>query len=102
MNDTSNYESKINELMEDWNKRIDEGLKNAELGIGSKESISEINDLIAAREAVRRGLYRIDDEGNVCMSCPADNEKNESDSESFLTSSFDVTKSPRTKYGSEE
>ena len=75
MNYISEYEARLNELMEYWNSRIDQLKFDAEQAgreLRKKEN-DEISTLVLNREAARRGLLRMrDTDPCLCASCPMD------------------------------
>ncbi len=100
MSDTGKYEEKVNELVSEWNEKINDSLANPDSDDDARDS-QEVDDLIANREAVRRGLVRVEEGGEMCVSCPEDSRSEDpvTADEGGLLDTYDVARSPKTKYG---
>jgi hypothetical protein len=68
----SDYERRIDSLLEEWNSRIEHLEADARhAGPEFKKKYDEqISTLILDREATRRGLLRMEESGELCASCP--------------------------------
>jgi len=71
MSEKSSYEDKVKALLAEWDERIKEleaELRNAGPEL-KKAYEKEIGELIANREATRRGLFRLGPSGELCTAC---------------------------------
>jgi hypothetical protein len=77
----SDYERRIDSLVDEWNARID--LLEADARHAGPEFKGKYNDqittLILDREAARRGLLRVEESGELCSSCPPESSRKESE-----------------------
>ncbi|HMK36989.1 MAG TPA: hypothetical protein VK463_18085 [Desulfomonilaceae bacterium] len=113
MDSQSDYENQINTLVEQWDFRIAQLEAEARFAgpENTKRYEEEIGELIADREAVRRGLVKVESSGELCSSCPSEmietSESSEAESSAeepkdiSWHSDFDVTRTPRSRYGRE-
>jgi hypothetical protein len=75
MEPSSAYENEVNNLVDKLNTEIDELILESLEDTGyNAERDERATELIATREAVRRGLFRLDEQGDVCLTCPAEPE----------------------------
>ncbi len=80
MEGQSDYERRLESLIEQWNIRIDKleaDARHADPEFKKKYD-DEISTLILDREAARRGLLEVQQSGSLCSSCPPESSKNES------------------------
>jgi hypothetical protein len=77
----SDYERRLDSLVNEWNARID--LLEADARHAGpefkKKYDDQISTLILDREAARRGLLRVEESGELCSSCPPEPPQNESE-----------------------
>ena len=68
----SDYESRVDSLVKKWNAGIEK--LSSESRHASEEGKQKIDDeialLIGKRESVRRGLFRVTEEEDLCLTCP--------------------------------
>ena len=71
-NPSSDYEKTVEAMISAWDTQIEElqPCARGEWPPRRDACRNKIGELILKREAVRRGLMRLDDEGDVCSSCP--------------------------------
>lgn len=71
-NPTGDYERTVEAMIAAWDTQIEElrACSQAEWSPRREKCREKIGELILKREAVRRGLMRLDEEGDVCSSCP--------------------------------
>jgi hypothetical protein len=73
MESQSDYETKVNDQVDHWNTEIDELILESLEDKGfNPERDERATELIATREAVRRGLFRLDEQGDSCLVCAAE------------------------------
>ena len=72
MDKQENYEHKIEEMARVCGAKIVELKACSQQATPEmkKKMDREISELIANREAIRRGLLKLDEEGELCSSCP--------------------------------
>jgi hypothetical protein len=76
----SDYECRIDSLIQQWNARIlqlEADARHASPEFKRKYD-KEISALILDREAVRRGLLKVENSGELCLSCPPESSREES------------------------
>jgi hypothetical protein len=77
MKHQSDYEKRLESLIENWDARI-ESLEAEARNAGpelKRKYDEEIDRLILDREAARRGLLRVEESGELCSSCPPESGK---------------------------
>jgi hypothetical protein len=78
MDSRSEYETRVDDAVFEWDSRIRELEKEIKFTATSEQEQkirNEIGSIIAAREAARRGLFKVEKSGELCMDCALEEEK---------------------------
>jgi hypothetical protein len=78
MDSRSEYETRVDDAVFEWDSRIRElekEIKFTSTPEQEQQIRDEIGSIIAAREAARRGLFRVERSGELCMDCSLEEER---------------------------